>query len=34
MPRLRARQLELPLEIGPGHIQVAHGHVWIDVTTC
>src|SRR5205807_4882074 len=30
MPRLRTRQLELPLEISQGHVQVAHGHVWID----
>ena len=32
MPGLRASHLELPLEIGQGHVQVAHGHVWIDVT--
>ena len=29
---LRASHLDLPLEIGQGHVQVAHGHVWIDVT--
>ena len=31
MPRLRARQLELPLEIGQGHIHIAHGHARIGV---
>ena len=31
MPRLRASQLELALEIGQGHIHVAHGHARIGV---
>ncbi len=31
MPRLRASQLELALEVGQGHIHVAHGHTRIGV---
>ena len=31
MSRLRASQLELPLEIGQGHIHIAHGHARIGV---
>ena len=31
MPRMRASQLELPLEIGQGHIHIAHGHARIGV---
>jgi hypothetical protein len=26
MPRFAASQLKLPLEIGQGHIHIAHGH--------
>jgi len=32
MPGLGASQLELAFKIGEGHIDVAHGHAWIDVT--
>ena len=32
MPGFGASQLELPLEIGEGYIDVAHGHGRIDVT--
>lgn len=31
MSRLGASQLELPLEIGQGDIDIAHGHGWIDM---
>ena len=31
MPGLGASQLELAFKIGEGHIDVAHGHSWIDV---
>ncbi|MGB8029508.1 MAG: hypothetical protein WCF30_07560 [Terracidiphilus sp.] len=31
MPRLRSGQMELPLQIGSGDVDVAHGHLGIDV---
>ena len=27
MPWLGARQIELPAEVGEGHVDIAHGHV-------
>ena len=31
MPRFAASQLKLPLEIGQGHIHIAHGHARVAV---